>query len=106
LLDKQAEMEPLAFRRARHVLTENARTLKAADALAAGDIASLMQVMAESHASMRDDFNITVPAIDTLVDILNRAGNGQAGVRMTGGGFGGCVVAIAPAVVIPALMHA
>ncbi len=62
--------------------------------------------MAESHVSMRDDFNITVPAIDTLVDILATAGQGLAGVRMTGGGFGGCVVAVTPAEVIPQLVTA
>lgn len=106
LLEKETAMDPLVFRRARHVLTENQRTLAAAEALAAADITRLGQAMAESHASMRDDFNITVPAIDTLVGILTRAGNGQAGARMTGGGFGGCVVAIAPAAVIPALMQA
>jgi galactokinase len=62
--------------------------------------------MGESHRSMRDDFNITTPAIDTLVDILSEAGGGAAGARMTGGGFGGCVVAVAPATIITTLMLA
>ena len=52
--------------------------------------------MAESHASMRDDFEITVPQIDTLVEIVKAAIGDKGGVRMTGGGFGGCVVALIP----------
>lgn len=106
LQSAEGKLDALSFRRARHVLTENARTLRAADALSAGDMPTLINAMAESHASMRDDFNITTPAIDRLVQILQTAGNGQAGARMTGGGFGGCVVSIAPAAVIPQLMKA
>lgn len=106
LLAAEGKLDDLSFRRARHVLTENARTLVAADALANGDLAKLVKVMGESHNSMRDDFNITNPAIDRLVEIIAEAGQGQAGVRMTGGGFGGCVVAVAPATVIPQLMDA
>lgn len=52
--------------------------------------------MAESHASMRDDFEITVPQIDTLVEIVKATIGDKGGVRMTGGGFGGCVVALVP----------
>ena len=52
--------------------------------------------MAASHASMRDDFEITVPAVDRLADIAARAIGGDGGARMTGGGFGGCVVALMP----------
>lgn len=100
----EGELDALTFRRARHVLTENIRTLAAADALATGDLPGLIKVMAESHASMRDDFNITTPAIDVLVDILITAGAGNAGARMTGGGFGGCVVAVAPVTIIPHLI--
>ncbi|MGV8834524.1 galactokinase [Cellvibrio sp.] len=106
LLAAEAELDELSFRRARHVLTENQRTLDAAEALSEGNLASLVKVMAESHASMRDDFNITVPAIDALVNILAVAGEGKAGARMTGGGFGGCVIAVAPAAVIPRLAAA
>lgn len=106
LLAAEGKLDGLSFRRARHVLTENARTLAAADALAAGDLPALIKVMVESHASMRDDFNITTPAIDTLVEILLEAGAGNAGARMTGGGFGGCVVAVAPSTVIPQLTAA
>lgn len=106
LLAAEGVLDELSFRRARHVLTENQRTLDAAQALAEGNLTGLVKLMAESHASMRDDFNITVPAIDELVDILAVAGDGQAGARMTGGGFGGCVVAVAPAVVIARLAAA
>ncbi len=106
LLAAEGKLDDLSFRRARHVLTENARTLVAADALARGDLSTLARVMGESHNSMRDDFNITTTAIDRLVEIIAEAGKGQAGVRMTGGGFGGCVVAVAPAAVIPQLMDA
>ena len=106
LLAAEGELDDLSFRRARHVLTENQRTLVAADALSRSDMPVLAKAMAESHASMRDDFNITTPAIDTLVGILTRAAEGEGGARMTGGGFGGCVVAIALAARIPQLMAA
>jgi galactokinase len=106
LLAAKGNLDELSFRRARHVLTENQRTLDAAKALSEANLEGLVKVMAESHASMRDDFNITVPAIDTLVGILAAAGEGKAGARMTGGGFGGCVVAVAPAEIIPQLINA
>lgn len=106
LLAAEKNLDSLSFRRARHVITENQRTLLAADALVKGDMPTLARVMAESHNSMRDDFNITTSAIDTLVEILQIAGKGNAGARMTGGGFGGCVVAIADASLIPELIAA
>ena len=87
-------LNDVAYRRARHVVTENARTLAAADALAAGDLLTMGRLMGESHASMRDDFEITVPAIDRLAEIMAGALDGEGGARMTGGGFGGCVVAV------------
>nr|WP_024967476.1 galactokinase [Pantoea sp. IMH] len=90
------ELDPLVAKRVRHVLTENARTLEAADALARGDLARMGVLMAESHASMRDDFEITVPPIDMLVDIVKESLGDSGGVRMTGGGFGGCIVALMP----------
>ena len=87
-------LDPVAFRRARHVVTENARTLAAADALTSGDLGRLGALFAASHASMRDDFEITLPAIDRLVAIAAQATGGSGGARMTGGGFGGCIVAV------------
>jgi galactokinase len=89
-------LDPVTLRRARHVVTENARVLAASEALAAGDGRSLGKLMHASHASMRDDFEITVPAIDQLVDIMQNAIGDAGGARMTGGGFGGAVVAILP----------
>lgn len=96
LAEKGAGLDPVALRRARHVVSENARVVAAAEALAAGDLERMGELMAASHASMRDDFEITVPAIDRLVDIVKDAIGEAGGVRMTGGGFGGCVVALVP----------
>ncbi len=96
LLAHGDELDPVVFRRARHVLSENQRVLHARDALVANDLARLGQWMAASHASMRDDFEITVPAIDQLVAILQSSIDSHGGARMTGGGFGGCVMALLP----------
>ncbi|NCG51877.1 galactokinase [Serratia fonticola] len=90
------ELDSIVAKRARHVITENDRTLAAADALAAGNLKLMGKLMAESHASMRDDFAITVPPIDTLVEIVKEVIGERGGVRMTGGGFGGCIVALMP----------
>ncbi|WP_245615795.1 galactokinase [Andreprevotia chitinilytica] len=96
LLAAESHLDPVVFRRARHVITENARTLRASEALAAGDMTTMATLMAESHASMRDDFEITVPLIDQLVEIVKAVIGERGGVRMTGGGFGGCIVALVP----------
>jgi galactokinase len=106
LLDGAAALAPVVFKRARHVLTENQRTLDAADALVAGDLRRLGELMARSHASMRDDFEITVPAIDRLVEIVQRTLGGVGGARMTGGGFGGCIVALMPLDAVEAVREA
>jgi galactokinase len=82
--------EPLN-RRARHVVTENARVLRAVAALQANDPIALGQLFLESHASMRDDFNVSVPEIDTLVEIAAQDVD-VLGARLTGGGFGGAIV--------------
>ena len=89
-----AGLDATTTKRARHVITENQRTLDAADALAKSDLAALGELMAQSHASMRDDFEITVPPIDELVVLLQQAIGVNGGARMTGGGFGGACVAI------------
>ncbi|HAF3215197.1 TPA: galactokinase [Salmonella enterica] len=101
-----SELDPVVAKRVRHVLSENARTVEAASALEKGDLQRMGQLMAESHASMRDDFEITVPQIDTLVDIVKATIGDQGGVRMTGGGFGGCVVALIPEDLVPAVQQA
>lgn len=96
LLAAEAELDPVVFRRARHVIGENQRTLDAAEALAVGDIRRVAELMAGSHAAMRDDFEITVPGIDQIVEIVKGVIGAEGGVRMTGGGFGGCIVALVP----------
>ena len=100
------QLDPVVARRVRHVLTENIRTVEAADALAKGDLLRMGQLMEESHASMRDDFEITVPQIDTLVDIVKATIGDKGGVRMTGGGFGGCIVALVPEDLVSAVKQA
>ncbi len=92
-----AALEETTRRRARHVVTENERTLATADALVAGDLRAAGVLMAASHASMRDDFEITLPAIDQLAALMHGAIGGEGGARMTGGGFGGCVIGLMPA---------
>jgi len=93
---RAAGLDPVVLKRARHIVTENQRTLDAAQALAANDLERLGVLMAASHASMRDDFEITVPAIDELVALAQAAIGTEGGARMTGGGFGGCIVAVLP----------
>jgi galactokinase len=77
---------------ARHVVTENRRTLMFVAALRRGRIAELGELLADSHRSLRDDYAVSTPALDTLVDSLVDAG--ALGARLTGAGFGGCVVAL------------
>lgn len=100
----QPDLDLVAYRRARHVVTENARTLAAADAMTSGDLVALGELMAASHASMRDDFEITLPAIDALVAELQTAIGQSGGARMTGGGFGGAVVALVEADAVEAVV--
>ncbi|HTE19619.1 MAG TPA: galactokinase, partial [Armatimonadota bacterium] len=97
--------DPLG-RRTRHVVTENARTLAAADALAGGELRRMGELMAASHASMRDDFAITVPPIDALAEIVEAVLDGEGGARMTGGGFGGSVLALVDAGSVDAVVAA
>ncbi|WP_318493868.1 galactokinase [Photobacterium leiognathi] len=93
---KAHELDELVAKRARHVITENDRTVEAAAALRNHDMKRMAELMAQSHASMRDDFEITVFEVDTLVEIVKDVIGEQGGVRMTGGGFGGCIVALVP----------
>jgi len=88
---------PLLYRRARHVVTENARTRAAAAALAGGDWKMAGTLMYDSHRSLRDDYEVSSPELDTLVDLARDIGvaGGVYGARMTGGGFGGCTVTLA-----------
>ena len=85
-------LEGEELKRARHIVTENARVLQAVDALRGKVYAELGRLMYASHASMRDDFEISVEEIDTFVELAREAG--AAGARLTGGGFGGCAIAL------------
>jgi len=84
-------MSPASFLRCRHIVTENARVLKAREALMKGDMGAFGELMAEAHASFRDDFGASCAEVDTLVEIAMRQA-GCFGARITGGGFGGCTV--------------
>jgi galactokinase len=93
--------DPVVRRRARHVVTENARVDAFVDALGTGDHATLGHLLAASHASLREDFEVSTPVLDALVDRLV-ALHGVVGARLTGAGFGGCVVAlVAPGSKLP-----
>jgi galactokinase len=87
-----AQLPELIGRRVRHIVTENQRVLDSMTALAAADYAGLGRLMTASHVSMRDDYEITETSVDLAVDTALAAG--ALGARMTGGGFGGCVLAL------------
>ncbi|NKB71261.1 MAG: galactokinase [Candidatus Latescibacteria bacterium] len=87
------QLDPTTRRRARHVIGENARTQEAARVMAAGDAQALGALMDASHVSLRDDFEVSSPALDTMVECA-RSEPGCYGARMTGAGFGGCAVAL------------
>lgn len=80
--------------RAHHVVSEIARVSAAVDAIEARDLHALGSILRASHASLRDRFEVSVPAVDALADCLNQAIGADGGARMTGGGFGGAVVAV------------
>ena len=96
LQNNKDKLPEVVYRRAHHVVSDSERTVLAAQALRANDVSQLSKLMAESHISMRDDFEITVPPIDFAVKILSEYLGDKGGVRMTGGGFGGCMVALMP----------
>lgn len=87
------ELDPVALRRCRHVVAENGRVLAAVKALDAGDLQPLGPLLAESHRSLRDLFEVSSPELDALVEIASGV-DGVIGSRMTGGGFGGCTVTL------------
>jgi galactokinase len=94
LPEVEQRLDELTFRRARHVLTENARVHRAADLLERSDLRAVGRLLIESHLSMRDDFEISTAELDTAVDSALHAG--AWGARMTGGGFGGSAIALTP----------
>ena len=86
-------LSPALMRRARHAVTENARTLAASAALEAGDIEGLGRLLTASHTSLRDDYEVTGRELDSIVSAALRQ-PGVTGARMTGAGFGGCAIAL------------
>jgi galactokinase len=94
LEDGRELVDGVTYRRARHVVTENDRVLEFVAALKLGDFARCGALMGQSHASMRDDFEISIDELDTAVETSMR--HGALGARMTGGGFGGAAIALCP----------
>ncbi|MGA1035564.1 MAG: galactokinase [Ilumatobacteraceae bacterium] len=93
-LDSLVDLDSTVLeRRARHVISENQRVEAAVAALSSGDGIGFGKLMDESHRSLRDDYECSLPVVDAAVDAL-RSEPGVLGVRMTGGGFGGCIVAL------------
>jgi galactokinase len=90
-LEYGAGMPPVTYRRCRHVISEDARVLAAADALKAGNLAQFGTLMNESHRSLRDDYEVSCGELDLMVEFAGQC-RGVYGARMTGGGFGGCSV--------------
>jgi galactokinase len=89
-----ADVDPVPARRLRHVVTENQRVREVVAALRAGELDQVGALFAAGHASLRDDYEVSVPELDTLVELSVEAGATAA--RMTGGGFGGAIVTLAP----------
>jgi len=96
--------DPELLRRARHVIGENRRVLAVADLLRSGDLAAVGPLLTESHASLRDDFEVSWPQADVAVETAIAAG--AVGARMTGGGFGGAVIALVPATAVTSVRMA
>ena len=90
------QLEPVLFKRACHVISENERAVATLKALKANDMALISVAMRASHISLRDDFEVTTKEMDGLVEMIDEVLGDKGGVRMTGGGFGGCVVALVP----------
>ena len=88
-----AQLDAVTRRRARHVITENDRTLQAAEAMRHGDPIGLGRLMRQSHVSLRDDFEVSSRELNLMVECAERQA-GCYGARMTGAGFGGCAVAL------------
>lgn len=89
--ERSARMPEIPKKRARHIVTENARVESSVEALKKGDLAGFGKLMNESHISMRDDFEISCPELDLMVELAHASGD-VLGARMTGGGFGGCTI--------------
>lgn len=95
LLAAEPDLDHTLYRRARHVVTELDRIEPVGVALARGDTATLAQVMREAHLSLSEDFDVSLPPIDRLAQMVSESLGDAGGVRLTGAGFGGCLVAVA-----------
>ena len=95
------ELPDTVMRRCRHVIGENARVLQAAAALERGDLRAFGNLMRQSHRSLRDDFEVSCSELDLMVELAEHA-EGVYGTRMTGGGFGGCTIALVEAACVEA----
>jgi galactokinase len=93
----QGRLSPVIYRRVRHVVTENDRVKKSAGALETGDLSAFGRLMADSHRSLRDDYEVSTPELDLMVELAGGQ-EGVYGARMTGGGFGGCTINLVDAV--------
>jgi len=102
----RAQFEESVFRRARHVIGEITRTTQAAGAIRRGDWPEVGALMYASHASLRDDYEVSCAELDAVVDLAHNLGpaHGVIGCRMTGGGFGGCAVALVQTAAVASLM--
>jgi galactokinase len=87
----RGELPPIIYQRCRHVVSENERVVEAKGALERGDLTAFGRLMAESHQSLRDDYEVSCAELDVMVELANEA-EGLYGARMTGGGFGGCTI--------------
>jgi galactokinase len=105
LLEEQSRLDPVTFRRARHVVTEIERTRQAVEALRSGDFAALGRLMNESHRSLRDDYEVSSTQLDDLVAVVCGV-PAVLGARLTGAGFGGCIVAVAGRQALPEIASA
>lgn len=95
----EGRMDPVVYRRARHVVTENDRVLAAVEALKTGELPAFGRLMNQSHDSLRDDYEVSSPALDSLVNAA-RTVEGCLGSRLTGAGFGGCTVSLVRADIV------
>jgi galactokinase len=102
----QVRLDPIEFRRARHVITEIERTRQAARAIAVSDWIAAGQLIYASHASLRDDFEVSCFELDVAMESARAIGEpgGVFGCRMTGGGFGGCAVSLVKAAALPQII--
>jgi galactokinase len=100
----QAILPPVIYRRCRHVVSENGRVEQAVQALASGDLGAVGALMADSHRSLRDDYEVSCAELDLMVGLAVQA-PGVVGARMTGGGFGGCTINLVRHAYVDAFRH-